>query len=106
MATSKEYMNFIMEQLSQAEGIANRAMMGEYVLYCQGKVVGGVYDSRLLLKPVPGVKALLPSAPMELPYPGAKEMLLVEELEDRDFLKILLETAAAELPAPKPKKKK
>ena len=98
MASSKEYVDFILEQ---CDGLSTRAMMGEYVLYYGGKVIGGVYDNRLLVKPTLSAKRLMPNAPMELPYEGAKEMLLVENIEDKDFLQSLLAAIAEELPAPK-----
>ncbi len=101
MASSKEYLDFVLEQCS---GLSTRAMMGEYVLYYGSKVVGGIYDNRLLVKPVPSAVALMPDAPSELPYEGAKEMLLVEDIEDRDFLKELFEAMYRELPEPKKKK--
>ena len=98
MASSKEYVDFILEQ---CEGLTARAMMGEYVLYYSGKVIGGVYDNRLLVKPTLSAKKMLPNAPMELPYEGAKEMLLVENMEDKAFLQSLFAVIAEELPAPK-----
>ena len=101
MASSKEYVAFILEQ---CEGLSARAMMGEFVLYYGGKVVGGVYDNRLLVKPTPSAKKRMPNAPMELPYEGAKEMLLVEDIENRDFLKELFEAMCEELPEPKKRK--
>ena len=101
MASSKEYVDFILEQ---CEGLAARAMMGEFVLYYCDKVVGGVYDNRLLVKPTSSAKRLMPNAPMELPYEGAKEMLLVEDIENRDFLKELFEAMYEELPEPKKRK--
>ncbi len=101
MASSKEYVDFILEQ---CEGLTTRAMMGEFVLYYGGKVVGGVYDNRPLVKPTPSAKKLMPDAPMELPYEGAKEMLLVEDIENRDFLKELFEAIYIELPDSKKKR--
>ena len=101
MASTKGYLDFILEQLSGTEGVTWRAMMGEYVLYCRGSVFGGVYDDRFLVKPTVSALALLPDAPRETPYPGAKEMLLVDRVEDRAFLKELLEAILPELPAPK-----
>lgn len=98
MASSKECVDFILEQ---CEGLSARAMMGEYVLYHCGKVIGGVYDNRLLVKPTPSAKKQMPNAPMELPYEGAKEMLLVENMEDKAFLQSLLAAIAEELPTPK-----
>ena len=101
MASSKEYLEFVLDGCS---GLSARAMMGEYVLYYGGKVVGGVYDNRLLVKPTPSAVALMSEAPRELPYEGAKEMLLVENVEDRDLLNKLFESMYEELPEPKKKK--
>ena len=94
MASSKEYLNYVMEQLSEVGGVTCKPMMGEYILYCQGVIVGGIYDDRLLVKPTKAAKELLPDAPTALPYPGAKEMLLVEEIDDRDFLTDLFRAMA------------
>ena len=105
MASDKEYLDFVLEQLRDAEDISWRAMMGEYILYCQGKVIGGIYDNRLLVKPTKTALSLLPDAPRELPYEGAKEMLLVEEIEDRELMTQLPAAIAADLPAPKKKRK-
>ena len=104
MASSKEYLNFILEQLSGLDGIMHRAMMGEYILYYRGKIVGGIYDDRLLVKPVTSAVSLMPTVSYELPYEGAKEMLLVENVDDNAFLKKLFEAMYEELPAPKKKK--
>ena len=98
MASSKEYLDFVLEQCS---GLSARAMMGEYVLYYGGKVVGGVYDNRLLVKPTKSVVSFLPNAPYELPYEGAKEMLLIEDIEDRELLKKLFEAMYEKLPESK-----
>ena len=102
MASSKEYLEFV---LDQCNGLSARAMMGEYVLYYGGKVVGGIYDNRLLVKPTPSAKILMPDAAWELPYEGAKEMLLVQNIEDRDFLNKLFIAMYEELPEPKPRKR-
>ncbi len=104
MASSIEYLNFILEQLSGLDGITHRAMMGEYILYFRGKVVGGIYDDRLLVKPVKAAVSLMPAAPYELPYEGAREMLLVENVDDSAFLIKLFEAMYEELPVPKKKK--
>ena len=101
MASSKEYLNFVVEQCN---GLTARAMMGEYVLYYGGKVVGGIYDNRLLVKPTPSAVVLMPEAPRELPYEGAKEMLLVEDIDNKGFLNKLFEMMYEELPEPKRKK--
>ena len=106
MASGKEYLSFILEQLSELEDITYRAMMGEYILYYRGKVIGGIYDDRLLIKPVKSAAALLPDAPRELPYEGAKEMILVDNVDDRQFLSGLFLAMYEELPEPKAKKKK
>lgn len=106
MASSKEYLDFVLEQLSETEGISHRAMMGEYIIYCKGRVVGGIYDDRFLVKPTKSAVAMMPEAKYELPYEGAKLMLLVDNLDDREFLSELLSAIAEELPAPKHKKKK
>jgi len=105
MASTKEYLEFVLEQLSGLDEISSRAMMGEYVLYYRGKVFGGIYDNRFLVKPTKAAKALMPDAPLELPYEGAKEMLLIENIEDKVFLAALLNAMVDELPAPKKKKK-
>ena len=106
MASSKEYREFVLEQLSELDDITYRAMMGECIIYYRGKVAGGIYDDRFLVKPVQAARELMPNARLETPYEGAKDMLLVEELEDREFLKRLFEAMYEELPAPKKKKKK
>ena len=103
LASSKEYLDFILEQLADVEGISYRQMMGEYIIYLKGKVAGGIYDNRLLIKPVKAAVAALPGAPMEQPYPGAKQMLLVTELDNKELLKNLFETIYPELSAPKKK---
>ena len=104
MASSKEYLEFIMEQLSDLDEISCKAMMGEYIIYFRGKIVGGIYDDRFLVKPVKAARELMPEADLELPYDGAKEMLLVDNVDDKAFLKELLEGMYDELPAPKKKK--
>lgn len=104
MASTKDYLDYILEQLGGLSDVSYRAMMGEYILYYQGKVIGGIYDNRFLIKPTKSAKALLPNAPLELPYEGAKEMLLVEDIEDRELLENLLNAMVDELPAPKKRK--
>ena len=104
MASNKEYLEFILEQLSDLEEISYRAMMGEYIIYYRGKVVGGIYDDRFLVKPTKSAAYMMPNANMDLPYEGAKEMLLVDDVENREFLRELIEAMYEELPAPKKKK--
>ena len=106
MASTQEYRDYILDQLTGLEGISCRAMMGEYLLYCRGKLVGGIYDNRLLVKPTASAVRLLPDAPRELPYEGAKEMLLVRDPENRELLTELIQALYEELPAPKPKRTK
>ena len=104
MASSREYLDFILEQLSGLENVTWKAMMGEYIIYWRGKIVGGIYDDRLLVKPTKSAVAMMPDAERELPYEGAKEMLLAD-VDNREFLEELLEAMYDELPAPKQKKK-
>ena len=104
MASSKEYLEFILEQLSVLEEVTYRAMMGEYIIYYCGKIVGGIYDDRLLVKPVKSAISLMPDATYELPYEGAKEMLLVDDVDNKDFLTQLFNAMYDELPNPKKKK--
>ena len=104
MASSKEYLDFVLEQLSELDDITYKAMMGECIIYYRGKIVGGVYDDRFLVKSVNTAKNMMPEAELELPYEGAKEMLLVDNIENKEFLKELLEGMYGELPAPKKKK--
>ena len=106
MASTKDYLDYVLEQLSGLEDISYRAMMGEYVLYYQGKVFGGIYDNRFLVKPVKSAAELMPEAPYELPYEGGKKMLMVEDIEDRELMEKLLNAMVDELPAPKKRKPK
>ena len=106
MASSKEYLNFILEQLSDLEEITYRSMMGEYIVYYRGKIVGGIYDDRFLVKPVKSAIAYMSNEKYEVPYDGAKEMLLVDDVDNKDFLTGLFNSMYDELPAPKLKKKK
>ncbi|MGN0179870.1 MAG: TfoX/Sxy family protein [Monoglobaceae bacterium] len=105
MASSREYLTFILEQLSDLDGITYRMMMGEYIIYYREKIAAYICDDRLLVKPVPSAAKLMPSAKHEPPYEGAKEMLLVENTDDRYFLKTLFENTYDELSAPKKKKR-
>ena len=103
MASSKEYLDFILEQLSELNDVSYRAMMGEFIIYYRGKIVGGIYDARFLVKPTKSAVAMMSNADMELPYDGAKEMLLVDDVDNKEFLTELLEVMYLELPAPKKK---
>ena len=103
MALTREYLDFVLEQLSGLDELSSRAMMGEYILYYRGKIFGGIYDDRLLVKPVPMALRLMPDAEMELPYDGAKEMILVDNVDDRQFLYELVESMWEELPEKKKK---
>ena len=106
MASSKEYLQFILEQLSGLEEITYRAMMGEFIIYYRGKIVGGIYDDRLLVKPINAAVNYMPTVSYELPYEGAKEMLLVDEVDNGEFLMGLFHAMFDELPIPKTKNKK
>lgn len=106
MATSKEYLNFILDQMSELNGITHRQMMGEYIIYHHGKIAAYLCDDRLLVKILPSTTAMMPDASHEPPYEGAKDMLLVENVDDREFLKILFEAMYPELTEPKKKKSK
>lgn len=106
MASSKEYLNFILEQLSDLDGITYRFMMGEYIIYYRGKIVGGIYDDRLLVKPTKSALEYMPTPIYDLPYDGAKEMLLVNDVDSKEFLTKLFEAMYDDLPLPKPRRKK
>ena len=101
MASSKEYLEYVLEQLSELDEITYKAMMGEYIIYYRGKIVGGIYDDRFLVKDIKSASDMMPEAELELPYEGAKKMLLVDEIDNRDFLAGLLKAMYEELPAPK-----
>lgn len=104
MASSKEYLEFVLDQLSSLDEISYRSMMGEYIIYYQGKIVGGIYDDRFLIKPTKSAKEMMPKAQYETPYDGAKEMLLVDDIDNKDFMNELLNAMVDELPAPRKKK--
>lgn len=106
MASDKEYVNFVLDQLSELSDVTCRAMMGEYLLYYRDKVIGGIYNNRFLVKPVPSARALMPNASLEEPYSGAKEMLLVDNIDDREFLGKLFDAMYDELPYTKKRNKK
>ena len=106
MASSKEYLEFILEQLHELEDITYRAMMGEYIIYYRGRIAAYICDNRFLAKPVPAAQAMLPNAPYEAPYEGAKDMILVEEADDSEFMCSLIDAMYEELPLPKEKKPK
>ena len=105
MTSSKEYLHFILEQLSDLEAVSYRSMMGEFILYYRGKIIGGIYDDRLLVKKTTSALELMPAAICDLPYEGAKEMLLVDEVDSKAFLTKLFEAMYDELPLPKQKRK-
>ncbi|MBO5421673.1 MAG: TfoX/Sxy family protein [Clostridia bacterium] len=104
MASSKEYLDFILDQLSDLDGISYRTMMGEFILYYHGKIVGGIYDDRLLVKPVKSAVELMPEAVYEAPYDGAKEMLLAEDVDGKELLSKLFVAMYPDLPEPKKNK--
>ena len=104
MASSKEYLDFILEQVSELDNVSYKAMMGEFIIYYKGKIIGGIYDDRLLVKPVQSAINYMPNAVYELPYDGAKEMLLIDDVDNKEILIGLFDAMYDELPAPKPKK--
>ena len=104
MSASKDYLNFILDQLSEVDGVTFRPMMGEYIIYIDGKIAAYVCDDRLLVKPLPAAERLMPDAKREPPYEGAKDMLLVENVDDRAFLKTLFTAIYPNLPMPRSKK--
>ena len=104
MASRKEYLDFILAQVSELDNVSYKAMMGEFIIYYNGKIIGGIYDDRFLVKPVKSAIALMPNAKYELPYDGAKEMLLVDDVDNKEFLIGLFDALYDDLPAPKPKK--
>lgn len=106
MATGKEFIDCLKEQMSELAEITVRSMMGEYIIYYRGKIAAYVCDDRLLIKPVPAARALMPDSPLEAPYMGAKPMLLCENTDDKVFLTRLFNAIYPELPAPAPKKRK
>ena len=106
MASSKEYLNFILEQLSELNGINYKPMMGEFIIYYQDKIIGGIYDDRFLVKTTKSAIKMMPQAKMELPYANAKKMILVDNIENKIFLKELFETMVDELPERVSNKKK
>lgn len=103
MPSTQDYCDFVLDQLSLLSDISSRKMMGEYVFYYKGKVFGGIYDNRFLVKSTEAAKKMMPGAPLEIPYPGGKKMLLVEEIDNKEFLKELIIAICDELPAPKEK---
>lgn len=104
MSSSKEYLEFISEQLSGLDGISYKSMMGEYIIYYRGKIIGGIYDDRFLVKPVNAARKFMPAASSEIPYAGAKEMLLVDNVDSREYLQELIKRMYDELPLPGKKK--
>ena len=106
MASSKDYIHFILEQLYYLDDVSYRPMMGEFILYYRGKIIGGIYDDRLLVKKTKAALELMPAAICNLPYQGAKEMLLVDEVDNKEFLTKLFEAMYDELPSPKPRRRK
>ena len=104
MASSKEYLDFVLDQLSSLDDISYRTMMGEYIIYYQGKIVGGIYDNRFLVKITPSSEQMMPNAELEIPYDGAKPMLMVDNVDDSCFLNVLLNAMVNELPRPNKKR--
>lgn len=106
MSTSKSYMEFIMGQLGRLEDIRSRQMMGEYIIYYKDRIFAYVCDDTFFVKPVPSAFEMLPDAPLRPPYRGAKDMIVVENVDDARFLCRLAEKVFPELTVPKKKAKK
>lgn len=104
MASSQENLQFVLEQLSELEDITYRPMMGEFIIYYRGKIIGGIYDDRLLIKPTKSAISYMSSVSYESPYKGAKEMILVDEIDNKKYLTELFKAMYDELPAPKSKR--
>lgn len=105
MATTKDYLAFLLDQLSELDGITHRRMMGEYIIYHRGKIAAFVCDNRLLVKQVPSALRLMPDAERDSISGGAnKNMLLVDQVDDRAFLTELFSCMYDELPEPSPQK--
>ncbi|MBQ4426257.1 MAG: TfoX/Sxy family protein [Oscillospiraceae bacterium] len=105
MASSREYLDFVLDELSELDGITHRAMMGEFIIYYRGRIAGAVCDDRFLVKITKFSRAMMPEACEEAPYEGAKPMLLVDNIEDRAFLRELIEGMYPELPEKKQKRR-
>lgn len=103
MASSKDFLDFVLEQLSTLPDIDYRAMMGEYIIYFRGRVIGGIYDNRFLVKPVAAATKIIPNAPMEIPYPGGKPMIMIADIENPELLEKLFIAMYPELPDKKRK---
>ena len=103
MSSSKDFLEFVQEQLSMLSDITYRAMMGEFIIYYRGKVVGGIYDNRLLVKPTASVQKIMPNAPLEIPYQGGRPMIMVTDIENRELLEQLFNVLYSDLPVPRKK---
>ena len=103
MSSSKDFLEFVQEQLSVLSDVTYRAMMGEFIIYYRGKVVGGIYDNRLLVKPTGSVQKIMPNAPLEIPYQGGRPMIMVTDIENRELLEQLFNVLYSDLPAPRKK---
>lgn len=97
MATTKDYLQYILDQISDLDNITYRQMMGEYILYYNWKIIWWIYDNRLLLKPTNKVKELINNLEMQIPYPWAKEMIYVDNVDNSDYLKELINKTYNEL---------
>lgn len=103
MASSTEYLEYVLGLLAGVPEVTTRKMMGEYLLYASGKLFGGVYDDRFLVKDTPASRAALPTS--EIPYDGASAMMLVD-IEDRDFVANLVISMLSELSEPQPRRRR
>lgn len=98
MASSKDLLEFVLEQLSILPDITYRAMMGEFIIYYRGKIIGGIYDNRLLIKPTSSALKIMPNAKMEMPYPKGKPMIMIPDIENPELLEMVFNAVYNELP--------
>ena len=101
MASSPEYLAYVLDLLREVPHVTSRKMMGEYLLYAEGRLFGGIYDDRFLVKDTPATRAILPDT--QIPYEGAAPMRLVD-MESADGVAELISTMLPELPVPAPKR--
>lgn len=104
MASHEQYLQYILDQLSLLQDITYRKMMGEYLIYYQDKLIGGIYDDCFLLKPVPILLSFIKKPLYKKPYPHAKKMIWLKELDDKEFLAVLIRDMYESLPVKKKRK--
>lgn len=106
MPSTKEFLNYVLDQLNDLEDITYRYMMSEYIIYYKGKIAGGIFDNRLMIKPVKSAIDFIENPIYDIPFDGAKEWILIEDIEDKEFLTELFITIYKDLSFPKKKFKR